>query len=179
MLRTVTARMIYFVFMAGLTVVPGISGQQAKDAPAAPVPAEIAAARKVFIANAGADIASQTIFKRAGQPDQAYNHFYSAMQSWGRYELDSTPAEADLVLEIRFTAPMYYDGNTGTYEPQFGLNIFDAKTHFLLWSLSEPVGGAWREATWLKNFDQGLNLLMGDLKKVSAPAANTIDPGKK
>jgi hypothetical protein len=179
MLRTAASWMIYFVFMAGLTVVPGISGQQAQDAPAAPVPTGIAAARKVFIANAGADLASQSIFKRAGQPDQAYNHFYSAVQSWGRYELVSTPAEADLVLEIRFAAPMYYDGNTATYEPQFGLNIFDAKTHFLLWSLSEPVAGAWREASWLKNFNQGLNLLMGDLKKVSAPAATTIDPVKK
>jgi hypothetical protein len=165
--------------MAGLTAVPGISGQQAKDAPVAPVPAEIVSARKVFIANAGADIASQSIFKRAGQPDQAYNHFYSAVRSWGRYDLVSTPAEADLVFEIRFAAPVYYDGNTAIYEPQFGLNILDAKTHFLLWSLSEPVGGAWREATWLKNFDKGLDLLMGDLKKVSAPAVAASEPMKK
>ncbi len=122
---------------------------------------------------------AQSVFKRAGQPDQAYNRFYLAVQNWGRYELVSTPGEADLVFEIRFTAPLYYSGTLPTYEPQFGLNIVDAKTHFLLWSLAEPVEGAFRKATWHKNFDQGLDLLMADLKRVSAPTVANIEPVKK
>jgi hypothetical protein len=63
------------------------------------------------------------------------------------------------------------------YEPQFGLRILDAKTHFLLWSLSEPVEGAFRKATWIKNFDQGLGALMDDLKKLSLPTG--VGPSKK
>jgi hypothetical protein len=176
MLRA-AVRISYAVFAALLIVVPA-SGQQTKEAAAAPVPSQIVAARKVFIANAGADIVAQSTFKRAGQPDQAYNHFYSAMQNWGRYELVAAPADADLVFEIRFTAPLYYNGTLATYEPQFGLNIVDAKTHFLLWSLAEPVEGAFRKATWLKNFDQGLDLLMGDLKKLSASSLAAIEPVK-
>jgi hypothetical protein len=173
------SRVHYIALAAALTAVPPLRGQQPNATVSAPVPVQIFSARKVFIANAGADIASQSTFKRAGEPDQAYNHFYSAMQTWGRYELVSSPADADLVFEIRFTAPMYYNGNLAIYEPQFGLRVLDAKSHFLLWNLDEPVEGAFRKATWVKNFDQGLNLLMGDLKKISAPSSAGNEPSKK
>jgi hypothetical protein len=43
--------------------------------------------------------------------------------------------------------------------------------------LNEAVEGAFRKATWVKNFDQGLGTLMDDLKKLSMPAS--VDPPKK
>jgi len=175
MLQTVASGFCWLALLAVLTVVPALSGQEPKIS-SAPVPAEIASARKVFVSNAGADLVAQSVFKRAGQPDQAYNHFYSAMQAWGRYELVSSPADADLVFEIRFSAPMYYNGTLAIYDPQFGLNIVDAKTHFLLWNLAESVEGAFRKATWLKNFDHGLDALMDDLKQLAPPPAG---PAKK
>jgi hypothetical protein len=160
-----------------LVAVEATVGQTAYQAsPAAPVPAQIASARKVFIANAGADIDAQEVFKKAGEPEQAYNHFYAAMQKWGHYELVSNPADADLVFEIRFAAPMYMNGNLPTYQPQFGLNIVDVKTHFALWSLGEPVEGAFRKATWLRNFDRGLDALMDDVKKISGTSSGSADP---
>jgi hypothetical protein len=160
-----------------LVAVEAAVGQQAYQAsPAAPVPAQIASARKVFIANGGADITSQEVFKKAGEPDQAYNHFYAAMQKWGHYELVNNPADADLVFEIRFAAPMYMDGTLARFQPQFGLNLLDAKTHFLLWNFAEPVDGAFRKATWLRNFDRGLDALMDDVKKVSGTASGIGDP---
>ena len=152
-----------------LIAVPVVSAQQSEDTATAPVPPQIAAAHKVFISNAGADSSAQAAFKRAGEPDQAYNHFYSAMQGWGRYELVSNPSDADLVFEIRFTMPTYVTDTTTSYEPQFGLTIVDTKSHFTLWSLTESVQGAFRKATWLKNFDQGLGNLMDDLKKLAGP----------
>jgi hypothetical protein len=155
---------------ATLIAVPMVSAQQSNDTPTAPVPAQIAAAHKVFISNAGADITAQAVFKRAGEPDQAYNHFYSAMQGWGRYELVSNPSDADLVFEIKFTAPAYVTDKITSYEPQFELNIVDTKSHFTLWNLAEPVQGAFRKATWLKNFDRGLGKLMDDLKKLAGPS---------
>jgi hypothetical protein len=172
-------RIYSIVLAAALIVVPALSGQQPKEAAAAPVPSQIVSARKVFISNAGADIVSQSAFKRAGEPDEAYNHFYSAMQSWGRYELVSTPGEADLVFELRFTAPMYMNGSLPIFEPQFGLSILDAKTHFLLWSLAVPVEGAFRKATWLKNFDHGLGRLMDDLRNMTARAVGSAEPVRK
>jgi len=178
MARVVVPGICCIALAAALTVVPPLTGQQAKETAAvAPVPAQIAAARKVFISNGGADVLAQSVFKRAGEPDQAYNHFYFAMQSWGRYELVSAPADADLVFEIRFAAPVYYNGTLTSFQPQFGLSIVDAKSHFLLWSLTEPVEGAFRKATWLKNFDHGLDNLMDDLKKLALPANDL--PAKK
>jgi hypothetical protein len=179
MMLIMLLRIYSIVLAAALIVVPALSGQQPKEAAAAPVPSQIVSARKVFISNAGADIVSQSAFKRAGEPDEAYNHFYSAMQSWGRYELVSTPGEADLVFELRFTAPMYMNGSLPIFEPQFGLSILDAKTHFLLWSLAVPVEGAFRKATWLKNFDHGLGRLMDDLRNMTARAVGSAEPVRK
>src|SRR5437764_2826183 len=128
----------WFGFVLMLIAVHIAAGQQSNPVPpVAPVPAPIASARRIFIANTGADIAAQAAFKKAGEPDQAYNHFYAAMLKWGRYELVSSPADADLVFEIHFGTPMYMNGNLPVYEPQFGLNIFDVKTRFVLWSLAE------------------------------------------
>jgi len=157
----------------GSILSPCLIGQQAAHTSlaSAPVPSQIVSARKVFIANAGVDVNAQAVFKRAGEPEQAYNHFYAAMQSWGKYDLASTPGEADLIFEIRFIAPVYYNGTLSEFQPQFDLTVLDAKTHFVLWSLTEPVEGAFRKATWVKNFDHGLEALMDDLKKISGPAS--------
>ncbi len=178
MLKIVTSGIRCVGLAAALIVAPVLGAQETKGTAAAPVPPQIAAARKVFIANNGADLAAQAAFKRAGEPEQAYNHFYAAMQSWGRYELVSTPADADLVFEIRFSAPMYYNGTLAIFEPQFQLRILDTKTHFLLWSLIAPVEGAFRKATWDKNFDRGLDALMDDLKKLLPPSPAGESPKK-
>jgi len=66
------------------------------------------------------------------------------MKSWGRYELVASPADADWVFEIRFTAPLVDFGTSAMYEPQWELSIFDTKTHFVLCSFTVPVKGAFR-----------------------------------
>jgi hypothetical protein len=70
---------------------------QAADAPAPPVPSTILTAKKVFISNTTGEMVLPP-----GNPDMTYNEFYAAMKSWGRYELVSSPADADMVFEIRF-----------------------------------------------------------------------------
>ena len=97
MLKIVASGIRCVGLAAALMVAPVLGAQATKVTAAAPIPAQIGAARKVFIANDGADLAGQAVFKRAGEPEAAYNHFYAAMQAWGRYELVSTPADADLV----------------------------------------------------------------------------------
>ena len=71
--------------------------------PTAPVPPAILSAKKIFVANAGAD---SGLFPHpfGGNPDRAYNQFYAALKADGRWELVSSPREADLVLELRLTA---------------------------------------------------------------------------
>src|SRR5438105_1238784 len=83
-----------------------MSAQQPKEAPPAPVPAQITAAQKAFVSNAGVDAMALAAFRREGEPDKPYNRFYAAMKEWGRYELVTSPADADLVFEISFSAPV-------------------------------------------------------------------------
>jgi hypothetical protein len=77
-------------------------GAQTADVPAAPRPAQIVAAKKVFISNAGVGT------------DMTYDQFYAAIKGWGRYELVASPADADLVFEISFSSQI--TGVSGTKE---------------------------------------------------------------
>ncbi len=137
----------------------------------APVPGQILSARRVFISNIGVDGFSLAAFKKENEVDKPYNQFYAAMKGWGRYELVDNPTDADLVLEIRFSAPIASAGETPAYAPQLGLSIVDAKSHFTLWNFVEPVGGAFRRATWDKNFNEGMTNLIDDLKRLTTPTS--------
>jgi hypothetical protein len=135
----------------------------------APVPAQILTARKVFISNAGANGNAFGILQRAGDIDQPYNQFYAAMKSWGRFEIVGAPSDAELVFEIRFNIqfPIY-----ATAQPAvLGLTILDSRTHFILWTIAEPVESANLAKTWEKNINQGIANLVGGLKALAQPAA--------
>ena len=105
-MKLVTLGMFCAAFAIVFTTVPVLKAQKSNGTPAAPVPAQIITSTKVFISNAGADSTSLTALRNAEEPDQPYNELYAAMKSWGRYELVAAPADADLVFEIRFTAPL-------------------------------------------------------------------------
>src|ERR1700679_393553 len=83
----------------------GLAGAaSAQGAPSAPVPAQLVTAGKSFISNAGGDIDPTTkqLGDFVGLPIRPYNDFYAAMKSWRRYQIVSTPSDADLVFEISF-----------------------------------------------------------------------------
>jgi hypothetical protein len=148
------------------TILPTFAQDQTQSAP---IPSQILTAKKIFISNAGADADVITTFQRMGQSRLPYERFYSEMKKWGRYELVSAPADADLVFEIRFSAPISSCNEKLTvYMPQYGLSIVDVRTHFTLWSLAEPVQPAYRKVTFEKNLDQGMASLMANLKQISA-----------
>ena len=150
----------------------GCAAQKASTPPVAPVPGLIATAKKIFIANMGADNFSQNAFKKLQDPARPYNAFYAEMKNWNRYEIVDSPADAELIFEIGFSAPIVQEGSSAvTYGPEFNLAIVDAKTHVRLWTLAAPVDGAFRKATFEKNLDEGMSLLMEDLKKLSTPVA--------
>jgi hypothetical protein len=157
----------WMVIACILISTPSLLAQPPNAAVPAPIPAQIITANKVFISNCGLDGSAYAAFKRVGEIDQAYNRFYAAMKGWARYELVASPADADLVFEIRFTAPTFEIFDQSRFEPQFNLAIVDAKTHFTLWTLLEPVEGAFRKATFERNMNQGLANLMSDLKRLA------------
>ncbi|HXY23134.1 MAG TPA: hypothetical protein VEI73_00660 [Candidatus Acidoferrum sp.] len=146
------------------------AAQQSKQTTPAPVPALIEEAKKVFIANGGGD---ESLY--SGGPDRLYNEFYAAMKSWGRYELVGSPAEADLVIEIRLIvfqpsrSEAFGDQNR-EYDSQFHLAIRDVKTHETLWGLIEHAQTAILQGNRDKNFEQALTAILSELQKLAGPA---------
>jgi len=169
----------FFLMIAILGLVQVLNAQQLKGPAPAPVPAQITAAQKVFIANAGGEsletVIDETVFN--GGPDRPYNEFYAAMNRWGRYELVSSPADADLVFEISWVLT-----DTGLRLPVLGqlrLVVIDPKTHVTLWNVTEYVRGAILLGNRDKNFDQAMNTVVARLKGLTAPPAPAADAVQK
>ena len=129
----------------------------------------MAAAQKAFISNAGGEsfesVINETVFN--GGPDRPYNQFYASMKNWGRYELVSSPADADLVFEISWVLT-----DTGLKLPVLGqlrLVVIDPKTHVTLWNFTEYVRGAMLLGNRDKNFDQAMTTIVNRMKILAAP----------
>jgi hypothetical protein len=139
--------------------------------PVAPVPPAVLSAKRIFVANAGAD---SGLFPHpfSGNPDRAYNQFYAAFKADGRWQLVSSPREADLVLELRLTAP-YGPSNADKQKgasdplPMFRLAIYDAGNHFLLWALTETIESANLQKTHDRNFENAVEAILADFETLS------------
>lgn len=158
-----------FCAVALFGFVPLLAAQQSQPISPAPVPPQIAAAQKVFIANAGGEsldtVIDQIVF--SGGPDRIYNQFYAAMRSWSHFALVSSPSDADLILEISWAFT-----DTGVRAPIFGqlrLVLIDPKTRITLWNLTEYVRGALLLNNRDKNLDQAMNTIANRLKRIAEP----------
>ncbi len=136
-----------------------------------PVPPAIAAARKIFVSNAGAD---SGLFPApfSGNTDRAYNQFFAALKATGQFDLVPDPADADLVLELQLIAPNGpSNGNkqNGTFDPvpMFRLVIYDRKTHYVFWTLTQSIGVAMLQKTHDRNFDDALSNLLLDFQQLA------------
>jgi hypothetical protein len=166
---SVNKLIVFCLALAFITITPKIQAQQSKGLTPAPVPIQIGAAKKVFVSNGGGEsfetVMDQTVFN--GGPDRPYNEFYAGLNDWGRYNLVSSPSDADLVLEISWAL-----SDTGLRLPLLGqlrLQIIDPRTHTALWSLIEYVRGAVLLGNRDKNFEQAMSTIMTPLKQVAAP----------
>ena len=181
--RTQITIAIHILAFACAILLPG-AGARAQEAPApasytlAPVPPALLNAKTAFLSNAGAD---SGLFPHpfSGDPDRPYNEFYAALKTWNRYDLVGDPADADLVFELQLTAPYGPSNPSKPYGgadplPMFRLVILDRKTHYVLWTLTESVDVAYFQKAHDHNFDQALNNVLLDLKRLTAapPAGN-------
>lgn len=142
--------------------------------PAAPVPPALMHAKTLFVSNAGADAG---LFPEpfSGDPSRGYNELYGALKQSGKYQLVDDPSQADVVLELRLEAPMGpSDANKmkGAADPmpQFRLMIYDAKTHYVLWALSETIDYAILQKTHDHNFDQAVSNLLLAFEQLTGKA---------
>lgn len=172
MLRILRAGLVHGLIAAAFWSGGAIHAQTVASAP---VPPELTTATRVFISNAGAD---SGLFPSpfTGAPDRAYNEFYAAIKDWGRYQLVADPASADLVFELQLTAPSGPsdpDKTKGASDPlpMLRLVIFDRKTHYVLWALTESIDHAVGAKAHNRNFDDAIAALTTELKRLTAPSA--------
>ncbi len=151
----------FLLFVTMFLVICSVAIAQQPQPATPPVPSKILEAKKVFISNAGIDVASPVVFERTG-PNEPYNQFYFAMQRWGRYELVGAPSDADLVLQLRITSPL---SSCQTYEPQIALTILDSNTHFVLWTVTKRVKDARLKDNWDKNLKESIGDVVDELKQ--------------
>lgn len=171
MSRITRARLIFLASLIVLITAPFSSAQKPPNPPAAPVPAQILSAKRVFIANGGSSVESapDTI-----SPNLPYDEFYAGMQAWGRYKLVAAPADAMLVFEIRFVtvSPTIFAKDGSRTKRQVELLIIDPGTHITLWTMHEQFDGALMDSNKRKDLDTGIAALLSDLRKLTAPPAS-------
>ncbi len=136
-----------------------------------PIPPTIAAAKRIFASNAGAD---SGLFPApfSGDTDRAYTQFFAALKATGEFDLVPDPSDADLVLELQLIAP---NGPTSGNKqngasdpvPMFRLVIYNRKTHYVLWTLTQSIGVALLQKTDDRNFDEALNNILLNFQQLA------------
>jgi hypothetical protein len=170
------------VVCAALLSAVAVLTPQFASAQAGPVPPAIFAAKTIFVSNAGGD---SGLFPSpfSGDPDRAYTQFYAALMASGQYQLVADPGAADLILELQLIAhtsplrgrPDEVNKSNGAPDPlpMFRLVIYDRKSHYILWTLTESIEMAYLQKTHDRNFDNALSALLLDFRTLAgkAPAA--------
>lgn len=166
---------------------PGTSSSMLPNTPLAdvsvPVPRQIRAAKTIFIANAG-DKTNLFPDVYSGGPDRPYVQFYSDMQTWGHYQLVSSPDQADLVFQIGLVNPIASEllpGNNAGYwngaewhDPQLRLNILDPKTRISLWELTSHIQSTMRlKSSRDRQFDLAMGNLVAEVEQLSTQTTTT------
>lgn len=131
--------------------------------PAGPLPVQIIGAKKVFIANLAGDNVSAN--QKAGTADESYNRFYDAMQTWGNYQLVSSPAAADLIFELQLSSSVIGNGRDVSSYATLGVVIVDPGSQLPLWTLHEyytPDNNAYLKA---------MDALVADVKALAVRAS--------
>lgn len=138
---------------------------------AGPIPQAITKAKTIFISNAGSD---SGLFPEpfSGDPDRAYTEFYAALAANRHFDLVDNPAYADLVLELRLFAP-YGPADPNKQKgaadprPMFRLVIYDPKSHYILWTVTQSIELAYLQRTHDKNFDAALTNVFNQFLQIT------------
>jgi len=167
MKRLTKIEYVYAVVVSVFFVTSAFGAQKQQPVvPQAPVPSPILSSQTAFISYAGIDshLIGTYIVDHTGAPNGLYDEFYAAMKAWGRYQLVSSPTDAELVFQIALTS------QGPSQDPDFELKIWDQKTHVTLWAFLEKVpAGSGRQASRREAWDKALAKLIDDVKQIALP----------
>lgn len=157
-------------FAVVIFILPVCLAGQSSPSPVspAPVPTQIRSAKKVFVSNAGGDELDPRRFDfPTVDPNRIYNQLYASIKAAGKFQLVLAPADADVVLQGRFsqsvTALEFHIGGSG--DPILKLAVLDPRSNVLLWAFSETVPAARGSQSKEKredNFNQALAKLLNE-----------------
>jgi hypothetical protein len=155
--------------------------QQPAATPTGLIPPAIPSAKKIFVSNAGGD---SGLFPSpfSGDASRGYTQFYAALQAAGQFELVADPADADLVLELKLTAPsgpafskeVNKENGAADPLPMFRLAIYDRKSHYVLWTLTQSVGYAVGQKNHDRNFDVAILVLLNKFQQLAGKPITPI-----
>ena len=176
--RIIKRGIVFAALAIAWVAVPNLRPQNKKELLPAPLPSQIYTAKKVFVSNGG----DETLGDYSGGPDRAYNQLYAALKGWGRYELETAPGDAELVLEISFASRFLGEAvsgggkdmpvsNRNYRDARLRLTIMDLKTGVLLWTYIEHVQPALLQGNRDKNFDLAMAALVNDIRNVAGQPA--------
>jgi len=138
----------------------------AQAPPAIPVPSQFATAKTAFLASAGSSAVST---REKDVSSMIYSSMYRELASAKTYQLTSAPADAELSMTLGLESSVTDATNGTSFAYTFiRLSVFDTKTHALLWNIDEPIKGAFREKTFVKNVDDATSRVLADLKSLAA-----------
>lgn len=147
----------------------GLAGQSIPNqVPPAPVPTQMCSAKKVFVSNAGGDEPDPRRFGfPTVDPNRIYNQLYGSIKAAGKFQPVLAPADADLVLQARFSQSITaLEFHIGGSDPILKLSVLDPKSNVLLWAFSETVPAAtgphWKEKREA-NFNQAVTKLINQV----------------
>lgn len=169
--RVARLAIAFALTLVAFTFAASVQAQQNAQPFVAPIPPQIVSAKTVFLSNAGlAPDPRDRILASGKTVILRFSQFYSAMQTWGRYQIVDSPSAADLVFEFSLTSPLSFCSDPQNCQAALvEVVIYDAKTHFRLWSFDEPVFKAMLNSNYTKNVNQAMTELMADLKTAAPP----------
>jgi hypothetical protein len=146
-----------------------------KDVPPAPLPEAIARAKSAFLTNGGGS-------------DLAYDEFFAQMKRWGRFQVAPSPSEAEIIIQLKYfvedkgtkvwSSTNTYTGQTQVHsrqvtDPQLEIDVYDAKTKDLLWSVTDHRRLAVREKNREKETINSADRLVLELQERIEPPQPT------
>jgi hypothetical protein len=145
-----------------LVLMISISELKAQTANAVLVPSQLATAKTAFVGYGGASTSLPAPVVQSSYPD-----VQRALVASNRYTLTAKPADAELSLRV-------------SLEDNWALRlaVFDTKTGMLLWTIDEPIVGAARKETQIKNVNDAAIKVVSDLTELSngQPSTSTALP---
>lgn len=165
------ASKIWSCICAALLCAAAASAQVPADTEAGPIPSALTAAKTVFVSNGGT-VSQFFPDTFTGDANRAYSQFYGALKATGKYDLVGDPSQADLVLYLRLVArscrSISYNC-IGVPDPQpiFYLTVYDRKTHYVLWTVTQPIDSAILLKNHDRNFDAALSALIREFERIT------------